>query len=51
MILALSGQALIRIGSILKKENISFKSVYLCHKKEPEMLSEDDLEGITSSHF
>jgi DNA primase len=44
-------QAMIRIGRILKKENISFKSVYLCHKKEPEMLSKDDLEDFASPHF
>jgi DNA primase len=44
-------QAMARIGSILKRENISFKSVYLCHKKEPEMLSKDDLEGIAGPHF
>jgi DNA primase len=44
-------QAMTRIGSILKKENISFKKVYLCHKKEPEMLSKDDLEVIASPHF
>ena len=44
-------QAMRRIGSILKRENISFKSVYLCHKKEPEMLSKGDLEDFASPHF
>ena len=44
-------QAMARIGNILKSENISFKSVYLCHKREPEMLSKDDLEDIASPHF
>lgn len=44
-------QAMTRIAGILKKENISFKSVYLGYKKEPEMLSKDDLEEIASPHF
>ena len=44
-------QAMTTIGSILKRVNISFKSVYLCHKKEPEMLSKDDLEDIASPNF
>lgn len=44
-------QAMIKISSILKKMNIPFKSVYLGYKKEPEMLSKDDLEEIASPHF
>jgi len=44
-------QAMEKIGSILKKVNLPFKSVYLGHKKEPEMLSKDDLEEIASPHF